>query len=192
MVQPKAALLELKIKRHFCLFSSYKSKIAPESSVRYFHLVMRKKITFLIVQYFSPKGPKNSLQKNGRKFGAFPLLGVEGLGHTRDTKVCDTATWHLNCRSEQNAFGYRFKLHCTHIKHTQLTHIAFCLEARLSRQSVQRVQTTPERMWTANLSVNKSALGWPQKMVSSYYYKLIILIIIKQVSALWLRPTIPS
>lgn len=143
---PKAALLELKIKRHFCLFSSYKSKIAPESSVRYFHLVMRKKITFLIVQYFSPKGPKNSLQKNGRKFGAFPLLGVEGLGHTRDTKVCDTRNMALKLQVRTECFWIDSKLHCTHIKHTQHTHTpsAWKPGPKQTKRSA-RVQTTPEK-----------------------------------------------
>lgn len=110
------------------MLSSYKSKeIAPESSVRYFHLVMRKKTTFPIVQYFSPKGGKSSLQKNGRKCRAFPLLGVEGLEHTKkDTKVCDTRNMALIRQVRIECFCTDSKLHCAHIQHTH----TFCLEAR--------------------------------------------------------------
>lgn len=102
------------------MLSSYKSKeIAPESSVRYFHLVMRKKTTFPIVQYFSPKGGKSSLQKNGRKCRAFPLLGVEGLEHTKkDTKVCDTHNMALIRQVRRECFCTDSKLHCAHTQHT--------------------------------------------------------------------------
>lgn len=69
---------------------------------------------------------QNSLQKNGRKFGAFPV-GSGGLGHTRDTKVCDTRNMALKLQVRtENAFD-RFKAalytHKTHTTHTY----AFCL-----------------------------------------------------------------
>ena len=69
---------------------------------------------------FLLKEEKAHYKKNGRKFGAFPLLGVGGLEHTKkDTKVCDTHSMALIRAGQNTVLLDQFKAALyTHHTHT--------------------------------------------------------------------------